>query len=120
MTGAVVPSPVANRLLNFYEHGEEQYNKFSYDRFVTKTVSLSATIKKVKLPNFASANTNNSTKKAVKSAEITVKDVSAAHKSYEIARGRGIPIAEILEYDLFRTNALFNGDFTTKPDKPSL
>ena len=37
-----------------------------------------------------------------------------------MARGRGIPIAEILQYDLFPKNVLFDKDYTFKPDKATL
>ena len=37
-----------------------------------------------------------------------------------MARSRGIPIAEILQYDLSPTNILFHEDYTFKPDKATL
>ena len=35
-------------------------------------------------------------------------------------RSRDIPIAEILQYDLFPTNILFDEDYTFKPYKAAL
>ena len=37
-----------------------------------------------------------------------------------MARSRGIPIAEILQYDISPTNILFHEDYTFKPNKATL
>ena len=49
-----------------------------------------------------------------------LKTKSASHKSFQVARSRGIPIVEILQYDLFPTDILFDEDYTFKPDKTIL
>ena len=56
-----------------------------------------------------------STKASKLSSKLFSTKLSASHKSLEVARNRGIPIAEILQYDLFPTNILFNEDYTFKP-----
>ena len=52
---------------------------------------------------------------------LVVKDASASHKNFEIARSHGILISDILEYDIFETNSLFDDrDYTQKPRKHEL
>ena len=59
----------------------------------------------------------NKEKTKTKSAKFFTKQLSASHKSFEVARSRGIPIAEILQYDLFPAYIVFDEDYTFKPDK---
>ena len=61
-----------------------------------------------------------STKASKLSSKLFSTKLSASHKSPEVAYNRGIPIAEILQYDLFPTNILFDEDYTFKPDKATL
>ena len=71
------------------------------------------------MPNFLT-HFKNKDKTKTNSAKFSTKQLSASHKSFEVARSRGIPIAEILQYDLFPTNTLFDKDYTFKPDKATL
>lgn len=53
--------------------------------------------------------TVNKTKQEVQnSISHLTKKVLASHKSFEIARSRGIPRFKILEFDIFETNILFD------------
>ena len=71
------------------------------------------------MPSFLT-HLKNKEKTKTKSATFSTKQLSASHKSLEVARNRGIPIAKILQYDLFPTNILFDEDYTFKPDKTTL
>ena len=55
------------------------------------------------MPNFLTL-LKRKEKTKTKSAKFSNKQLSASHKSFEVARSRGIPIAKILQYDLFPTN----------------
>ena len=115
-TGAVVPRSTAEKLLSFYDYGKEKYIEFRTNRFVQKETSLSSTIKKMHMPNFL-IHLKNKEKTKIKSVKCSTKQLSASHKSMKWLVLRGIPIAEILQYDLFLTNILFDEDYTFKPDK---
>ena len=71
------------------------------------------------MPNFLT-HLKSKEKIKTKSATFSIKQLSALHKSFEVAHNRSIPIAEILQYDLFPTNILFDEDYTFKLDKASL
>ena len=62
----------------------------------------------------------NKEKTKTNSAKLSTKQLSESHKSFKVAGSRGIPIAEILQYNLFPTNILFDEDYTFKPDKATL
>ena len=117
--GTVVPRSTAEKLLCFFDYGKEKYIEFRTDRFVRKETGLSSSIKKIHMPNFLT-RLKNKEKTRTKSAMFSTKQLSASHKSFEGARSRGIPIAEILQYDLFPTNILFDEDYTFKSDKATL
>jgi hypothetical protein len=91
----------------------------------SKTVKLSGTISKVKLPRFDTqpADGNYPTSKPNKPA-ITTKQIAATLRTVEIAQQRGKTSDNILCHDLFDTSPLFDGDHTaprcTKPDKSQL
>ena len=46
-----------------------------------------------------------------------MKEINEAQRSIDIARSRGVPLRELLHYDLITDSSLFDGDFTTKPAK---
>ena len=115
-TGAVVPCSTAEKLLCFYNYGKEKYIEFRTNRSVQKEASFSSTMKKIHMPNFLT-HLKNKEKTKTKSSKFSTKQLSASHKSFEVAHSRGILIAEILQYDLFPTNILFDDDYTFKLDK---
>ena len=115
-TGAVVPRSTAEKLLCFYNYGKEKYIEFRTNRSVQKEASFSSTIKKIHMPNFLT-HLKNKEKTKTKSSKFSTKQLSASHKSFEVAHSHGILIAEILQYDLFPTNILFDEDYTFKLDK---
>ena len=51
-SGQVVSEESTAKLLKYFEHGQEKYEKFRNDRYVTKTKKFSDTITKVNLPKF--------------------------------------------------------------------
>ena len=71
------------------------------------------------MPSFLT-HLKNKEKTKTKSATFSTKQLLSSHKLFEVARNRGIPIAEILQYDLFLTNILFDEDYTFKPNKATL
>ena len=44
-----------------------------------------------------------------------MKELNEVKKNIDIARSRGVPLRELLHYDLITDSSLFDGDFTTKP-----
>ena len=54
------------------------------------------------------------------SSDILVKDLSDLQKNLDVARERGISLAQVMEHDLLSTNILFDGDYTSKPDDKSV
>ena len=115
----MVPRSTAEKLLCFFDYGKEKYIEFRTDRFVQKETGLLSTLKKIHMPNVLT-RLKNKEKTKTKSAMFSTKQLSASHKSFEGARSCGIPIAEILQYDLFPTNILFDEDYTFKSDKATL
>ena len=83
-TGAVVPRSTAEKLLSFYDYGKEKYIEFRTNRFVQKETSLSSTIKKIHMPNFL-IHLKNKEKTKIKSVKFSTKQLSASHKSFEVA-----------------------------------
>ena len=50
-----------------------------------------------------------------------MKYLSDLQRNVDVARGRGISLAQVMEHDLLSTSILFDGDYTSKPDdKPVL
>ena len=52
------------------------------------------------MPDFLT-HLNNKEKIITKSAKFSIKQLPASIKSFEVARSRDIPIAEILQYNIF-------------------
>ena len=69
-------------LLCFYDYGKEKHIEFRTNRFIQKDISFSSTIKKIQLTNFSTH---------------LKKQLSASQKS----RDQDIPIALILQYDIY-------------------
>ena len=46
-----------------------------------------------------------------------MKELNEAQRNIGIVRSRGVPLPELLHYDLITDSSLFDGDFTTKPGK---
>ena len=109
----------AEKLLCFYDYGTEKYIKFRRNHFDKKDASLSSTIKKIPMPKFL-PYLKNKEKTKTKSAKLSSKQLSASNKSFEVARSRSIPIAEILRYNLFPSNILFDQGYILKLDKATL
>ncbi|MES9884561.1 MAG: hypothetical protein ABW185_27265 [Sedimenticola sp.] len=125
VTHQMVATEVKARLLSAFEIGEKIYQGYRNERFVLKTVKLSGTISKVKLPRFdtqaaAGQYPTGKPKKPV----ITTKQLAASVRTVEIAKQRGYTIEQVLSHDLFDTSPLFDGDPTfprcTKPEKSQL
>ena len=121
VTGLVVPSDHATRLLNFFQHGESKYNKFMKERFVEKIKLLSDTITKVNLPKFDYAETQCKNK-AAQTVETATKHLGQVQRLIDIAKARRLTTSDILTYDHVPAVLLFDDDTsaTTKPDKSSL
>ena len=88
--------------------------------FIDNTRKLSDTISKSKLPEFSPLNPSAQTAPSMKSPKMIAKEVAQAQKVIDIARGRRIPIGDILQYDILSENPLFDGDLPKKPDKSVL
>ena len=54
------------------------------------------------------------------SSDIRVKHLSDIEKNVDVARGRGISLAQVMVHDLLSTNILFNGDYTSRRDDKSV
>ena len=108
----MAPHSTVEKFLCFYDYGKEKPIEFRTNLFVQKDTSLLSTIKNIHMSNFLT-NLKNKDKKKTKSAELSAKQLSAS-------RSRSILIVQILQYDLFPTNILFDKDYTFKPDKAAL
>ena len=82
-----------------------------------KSCCLSDPIKKINLEQFSP---NEKEKVPRQSSDTCVRDLSDLQRNVDIARGRGISLAQVMEHDLLSTNILFDGDYTSKPDKSAL
>ena len=92
--------------------------EFRNERFFDKTKALSDVIKKVSLPSFESKS-KESTKFKPSKENTKAKIQAIAQKQVDIAKSRFISLSEILQFDLV-PSALFEGDFTAKPEKQLL
>ena len=88
-------------------------------KFVEKSKSLSATIKKALLPQFSSVSEKEN-KKSTNTEQGIAKEIAQSQKLIDIAKSRNISTAEILEFDLLQSSPLFDGDFPPKPSKSAL
>ena len=87
VTHQMVPTELKARLLQALEIGEKVYQGYRNERFVLKTVKLSGTISKVKLPRFETqATTGQYPKNKPKKTIITAKQVAATLRTVEIAK----------------------------------
>ena len=89
--------------------------EFRNDRFVDKTKTFIDIIKKVSLPSLESKY-KESTKFKPSKENTKAKIQAIAQKQVDIAKSRFISLSEILQFDLV-PSALFEGDFTAKPEK---
>ena len=105
------------QLTEFYKNSVESYLSFRNEQFVLKSCCLSDPIKKINLQQFLP---NEKEKVPRKSSDTRVKDLSDLQRNVDIARGRGISLAQVMEHGLLSTNKLFDGDYTLKPDKSAL
>ena len=49
-----------------------------------------------------------------------MKNLSDLQRNVDVARGRGISLAQVIRHDLLSTNILFNGNHTSKPNDKSV
>ena len=94
-SGQVVPPEASEHLLAFFNRGRNEYINFRKERYITKEKKLSDTIKRISLPPFLPKGKNKK-QKPVSSKEGIKKDLQ---KHIDIARSRGIPMREILQFD---------------------
>ena len=105
------------QLTEFYKNSVELYLSFRNEGFVEKSSRLSDPIKKINLQKFLPDETE---KVPRQSSDIRVKDLSDLERNVDVARGRGISLAQVMEHDLLSTNMLFDGDYTSKPNDKSV
>ena len=105
------------QLTEFYKNSVESYLSFRNERFVEKSSRLFDPIKKINLQQFSP---DEKEKVPQESSDIRVKDLSDLQRNVDLARGRGISLAQVMEHDLLSTNILFDGDYTSKPDEKSV
>ena len=80
---------------------------------------MSDTIKRISLPPFLPKGKDKKQKPVSSKEGITkaMKEVGRSQKHNDIARSRGIPMREILQFDHADDNFLFDGECTSKPEK---
>ena len=49
-----------------------------------------------------------------------MKNLSDLQRNVDVARGRGISLAQVIRHDLLSTKILFNGNYTSKPNDKSV
>ena len=107
------------------EISEQLFQKYSRERFVLETVKLSSTILKISLLCFDNqpASAKHQTQ-LVSKYDVSAKQIAGVMQMVEVAKKRGIALAQFLCYDLFDSSPHFYGDPTslrcTKPDKEQL
>ena len=68
------------------------------------------------MPKFSIAEPKSQT--VTQNIKLQTRKLGKAQKNYDMARSRGIPIRDILHFDIIMENSLFTGlGLTTKPDK---
>ena len=113
-TGEMVPQEVTD--IGFFSHGNNEYENFRKERFIDKDKHSSDTIHKVNLAKFSSVEPK--TKTASRNIRSLNKKLGEAQKLYDIALSRGMPIEDILHFDITMESCLFtDDDFTEKPNK---
>ena len=115
-TGHIVFDEHAKRLLSFFDHGQANYIEFRKERHINKTKILSDRITKNQLPLFQS-NRKDANKAVPNKEKLLLKTQGMIQKELDIARSRHISMKHILNFNLSETSILFDGDFTSKPDK---
>ena len=106
-TGHIVFDEHAKRLLSFFDHGQANY---------IETKILSDRITKNQLPLFQS-NRKDANKAVPNKEKLQLKTQGMIQKELDIARSRYISMKDILNFNLSEASILFDGDFTSKPDK---
>ena len=119
-TGHIVFDEHAKRLLSFFDHGQANYIEFCKERYINKTKILSDRITKNQLPLFQS-NRKDANKAVPNKEKLLLKTQGMIQKELDIARFRYMSMKDILNFkdilNLSETSILFDGDFTSKPDK---
>ena len=90
---------------------------FRNEQFVEKSSRLLDPINKINLQQFSPDAKEEVPQQF---SDIRVKDLSDLQRNVDVARERGISLAQVMEHDLLTTNILFDGDYTSKPDDKSV
>ena len=106
----------SKRLLNYFEHGQAEYEVFRQGRFGKTEKKLADTVKCISLSRFSSQI------KEQKKAKISVKKLkkmtaNLLTKDFDIAKSCGFEMKELLKYDIMEENILFDGEEMEKSNK---
>ena len=105
------------QLTEVYKNIVESYLLFRNEQFVEKSSRLLDPINKINLQQFSPDAKEEVPQQF---SDIRVKDLSDLQRNVDVARERGISLAQVMEHDLLTTNILFDGDYTSKPDDKSV
>ena len=108
----MVPQEDTDRFIGIISHGKNEYENFRKERFIDKCKNLSDTIHKANLPKFSSVEPK--TKTVNQNIRSLTKMLGMAQKHYGIACSRGIPIKDILHFDITMESCLFTDDVLTE------
>ena len=109
LTKAFISHNAAEELQNFPQNSKLRYENFRQLRYIAKTKSLSATIKKFNFSHFGTSHKEKS--------KPSKKNVALSQRSMNIARLRQVTTIGIFPYDLFNSSLLLDGDLPIKPPK---
>jgi len=107
LTQEVMNQNIRDQILNVKKIGQESYQRFQNDRFVTKTVRLCDTVHRQNLQTFKHIRSLSNVKKSTGKKQISKQSVYQS-RVLDIARSRGTPMEELLKFDVLPASTLFD------------
>ena len=88
ISGQLVSISSSDKLINYFDQGQAEYESFKRERFITKEKKLGDAIKRVKLPSFLSKNKRQKDNKVsvTKVKKATEKLLTKSTKDFDIAK----------------------------------
>ena len=121
ITNECVPDLNVQKILKFLMTAQEAFNMYREERFISKTIPISTTMHQQKLPTFSSISQPQSRmqekKQTVKNA---IRNHLLVHRKNDIAKEKGINMAQILTHDISPSSLFDENGATNKPVKSAL
>ena len=121
-SGQLASVSSSDKLINYLDLGLAEYECFRQERFIKKKKKLDDTIKRFKLLSFSSKDSREKDNKlsVTKVKKTTEKLLTKSTKYFDITKSRGVELKDLLKYDHFGGNTLFENNGLKKHNKAEI